>query len=211
MTNEVSGWKLEDEDLTLVNTERDGDKLYIVKLWWGSGYMTDNYNAYAFSAEEALNYVVAYIEKTNPESLEAVDEAAQSYLEDIVNDGDAADTIEAEESPYFQESFLYVDATTEGAKKPHYIWAENLQIAEYPKDHDYPMAKGARRTNESFEDDKDEGRKRVMNALDEFTQVLWDDTKVNGKKEHELRRSFFDETVHAISTAIQRYFKYTRI
>ena len=36
--NEVSGWKLEDEDLTLVNTESDGDKLYIVKLWWGSGY-----------------------------------------------------------------------------------------------------------------------------------------------------------------------------
>lgn len=50
-----------------------------------------------------------------------------------------------------------------------------------------------------------------MNALDEFTQVLWDDTKVKGKKEHDLRRSFFDETVHAISTAIQKYFKYTRI
>lgn len=64
--NEVSGWKLEDDDLTLVNDESDGDKLYIVKLWWGSGYMTDNYNAYAFSEEEALNHVVAYIEKNDP-------------------------------------------------------------------------------------------------------------------------------------------------
>ena len=58
---------------------------------------------------------------------------------------------------------------------------------------------------------KDISKKKIMNALDEFTQVLWDDTKVKGKKEHELRRSFFDETVHAISTAIQKYFKYTRM
>lgn len=143
--NEVSGWKLEDEDLTLVNSESDGDKLYIVKLWWGSGYMTDNYNAYAFSAEEALNYVVAYIEKTDPDILKMTDDSANDYLEELVRDGDAADTQEAEEHPYFQETFTYVDATTEGAQKPHYIWAENLQIAEYPEDHDYPMSKDVKR------------------------------------------------------------------
>lgn len=65
--------------------------------------------------------------------------------------------------------------------------------------------------DESYASNGDDGRKRVMDALDEFTQVLWDDTKVKGKKEHELRRSFFDETVHTISAAIQKYFKYTRI
>ena len=74
--NEVNGWKLEDEDLTLVNTESDGDKLYIVKLWWGSGYQMDCYNAYAFNEEEALNYVVAYIEKEDPGILEMSDDAA---------------------------------------------------------------------------------------------------------------------------------------
>jgi hypothetical protein len=40
---------------------------------------------------------------------------------------------------------LWVDATTEGASQAHYIYAENLAIAEYPKDHDYPMAKGIRK------------------------------------------------------------------
>lgn len=127
--NEVSGWNLEDEDLTLVNSESDGDKLYIVKLWWGSGYQLDCYNAYAFSAEEALNYVVAYIEKNDPETLAAVDEIAR----------------ENEDDEYFDETFMWVDATMEGAEQGHYIWAENLQIAEYPKDHDYPMSRGIKR------------------------------------------------------------------
>lgn len=112
-----------------MNSESDGDKLYIVKLWWGSGYMTDNYNAYAFNEEEALNYVVAYIEKHDPETLAAVDEIAR----------------ENENDEYFDETFMYVDATMEGASEPHYIWAENLAIAEYPKDHDYPMSKGIKR------------------------------------------------------------------
>lgn len=65
--------------------------------------------------------------------------------------------------------------------------------------------------DESYDPKGDDGKKRVMDALDEFTQVLWDDTKVKNRKEHELRQSFFDETVHTISTAIQKYFKYTRI
>jgi hypothetical protein len=209
--NEVSGWSLEDEDLTLVNSESDGDKLYIVKLWWGSGYQLDCYNAYAFSEEEALNYVVAYIEKEDPGILEMSDEAAASLRTELADENGLENSLEAEDLPEFQETFMYVDATTEGASSTHYIWAENLQIAEYPKDHDYPMSKGARRMNESYDPKGDDGKKKVMDALDEFTQVLWDDTKVKGRKEHELRRSFFDETVHTISTAIQRYFKYTRI
>ena len=116
--NEVSGWNLEDEDLTLVNSEEDGDRLYIVKMWWGSGYQMDCYNAYAFDEEEALNYVVAYIEKTHPEWLKASDKCAHDMMKEY-----------DEESPEFQETFMYVDATREGAKKAHYIWAENLGIA----------------------------------------------------------------------------------
>jgi hypothetical protein len=132
--NEVSGWKLEDEDLTLVNTESDGDKLYIVKLWWGSGYQLDCYNAYAFNDEEALNYVVAYIEKTDPESLETIDENANDYLQELVDEGEAASIEEAYEHPYFQETYLWVDATREGAEQGHYIYHENLWIDEYPED-----------------------------------------------------------------------------
>ena len=144
--NEVSGWDLEDEDLTLVNSESDGDKLYIVKLWWGSGYMLDCYNAWAFSEEEALNYVVAYIEKTDPESLEAIDENANDYLQELVDEGEAASLEEAYENPYFQETYLWVDATTEGAEQGHYIYNENLQIAEYPAKHNHPLAKGVDRS-----------------------------------------------------------------
>lgn len=153
--NEVSGWDLEDEDITLVNSESDGNRLYLVKLWWGSGYQMDCYNAYAFSDEEALNYVVAYIEKNDPEMLEATDECAKNLLNEIEQDHISAtemgydDDFYPEDTPEFQEAFLWVDATMEGAKKAHYVWAENLQIAEYPKEHDYPMSKDVKRMNES--------------------------------------------------------------
>jgi len=157
--NEVNGWDLEDEDLTLVNSESDGDKLYIVKLWWGSGYQLDCYNAYAFNEEEALNYVVAYIEKHDPETLEAADECAKNLLDEIEQDHISAtemgydDDFYPEDTPEFQEAFIWVDATMEGAEQAHYIWAENLTIAEYPKEHDYPMSKGikreSRKVNES--------------------------------------------------------------
>jgi hypothetical protein len=143
--NEVSGWKLEDEDLTLVNSESDGDKLYIVKLWWGSGYQMDCYNAYAFNEEEALNYVVAYIEKEDPGILEMSDEAAATLRTELADENGLENSLEAEDLPEFQETFMYVDATMEGASDTHYIWAENLKIAEYPKDHDYPMSKGIKR------------------------------------------------------------------
>ena len=209
--NEVSGWKLEDEDLTLVNSERDGDKLYIVKLWWGSGYQLDCYNAYAFSDEEALNYVVAYIEKTDPKSLETIDENANDYLQELVDEGEAASLEEAYEHPYFEETYLWVDATREGAEQGHYIYHENLWIDEYPKEHDYPLAKGARRMNESYNPKEDAGRKRVMDALEEFRQVLWDDTKVDDEEEHNLRRSLYQDVDNAISQAIQKYFKYSRM
>ena len=165
--NEVSGWNLEDEDLTLVNSESDGDKLYIVKLWWGSGYQLDCYNAYAFNEEEALNYVVAYIEKHDPETLEAADECAKNLLNEIEQDHISAtemgydDDFYPEDTPEFQEAFIWVDATMEGAEQAHYIWAENLQIAEYPKEHNYPMSKGIKRESRKFKESSDGGKARI--------------------------------------------------
>jgi len=65
--------------------------------------------------------------------------------------------------------------------------------------------------DESYDYDKDDGRKKVMAALEEFRQVLWDDTKVDDKDEHDLRRSLFQDVDDKISQAIQKYFKYSRM
>ena len=178
--NEVSGWDLEDDDLTLVNSESDGDKLYIVKLWWGSGYMTDNYNAWAFSEEEALNYVVAYIEKHDPELLKATDEYAQ---ED-------------------EDSFIYVDATMEGADEPHYVWAENLAIAQYPAKHNHPLAKGVDRSRFTESDDDDLNWKEVTNGFEEFEQRLWSFTKQDMKG----RRDAFSRCTNSMEKAMREYY-----
>jgi hypothetical protein len=158
-----------------------------------------------------LNYVVAYIEKEDPGILEMSDEAAATLRTELADENGLENSLEAEDLPEFHEAFMYVDATTEGASSTHYIWAENLQIAEYPKDHDYPMSKGARRMNESYDPKGDDGRKRVMDALEEFRQVLWDDTKVDDEDEHNLRRSLYQDVDNAISQAIQKYFKYSRM
>lgn len=111
--------KNESTEAELVNDEESGSRLYEVGLWWGSGYMLDMYKAYAFDEEEALNYVVAHIEKTHPKWLEGSDECAHDMMKEY-----------DEESPEFQETFMYVDATGEGADKPHFIWAENLRIRQ---------------------------------------------------------------------------------
>lgn len=196
--NEVSGWDLEDEDLTLVNSESDGDKLYIVKLWWGSGYQLDCYNAYAFNEEEALNYVVAYIEKEDPGILEMSDEAADTLRTELADENGLENSLEAEDLPEFQETFMYVDATMEGASDTHYIWAENLQIAEYPKEHDYPQAKGARRMDESY----DEGWASVGAAFNEFTQRLWSYTR----KDRDNRIDAFQKCTKTCEQAMRDYF-----
>ena len=118
----------------------------------------DCYNAYAFDGEEALNYVVAYIDKTHPDWLESSDECAQNLLNEIEQDYISNtetrldDDFYPEDTPEFQEAFIWVDATGEGAKKAHYIWAENLEIAEYPQNHNYPMSKDIKR----------ESRRRTM-------------------------------------------------
>lgn len=65
--------------------------------------------------------------------------------------------------------------------------------------------------DESYDPNGDDGRKRVMNALEEFRQVLWEDTKVDDEDEHNLRRSLYQDVDNAISQAIQKYFKYSRM
>ena len=65
--------------------------------------------------------------------------------------------------------------------------------------------------NEEYDGSKDEGRKKVMDALEEFRQVLWNDTKVDDKAEHKLRKALFCEVDSAISNAVQKYFKYSRM
>ena len=73
------------------------------------------------------------------------------------------------------------------------------------------MIKWKKLVNESYDPRGDDGRKRVMNALEEFRQVLWDDTKVDDEDEHNLRRSLYQDVDNAISQAIQKYFKYSRM
>ena len=121
--------KESDENIPVVNTEDYGDKLYLIGLWWGSGYVLNQYKAYAFDTEEALNYVVAYLEQLDPELLERVDNYAESSLMEIAMEEGISEE-EAEETPEFQELYMYVDATTEGAQRTHYIFFQNLKIVQ---------------------------------------------------------------------------------
>lgn len=121
--------KESDENIPVVNTEDYGDKLYLIGLWWGSGYVLNQYKAYAFDTEEALNYVVAYLEQLDPELLERVDNYAESSLMEIAMEEGISEE-EAEETPEFQELYMYVDATTEGAQRTHYIFSQNLKIVQ---------------------------------------------------------------------------------
>ena len=89
----------ESTNVELVNDEESGSRLYEIGLWWGSGYTLDMYRAYAFSEEEALNYVVAYVEKKYPEVLESLDEDAYKLLTELADEEGLIDPMYAEEMP----------------------------------------------------------------------------------------------------------------
>ena len=165
----------ESTNVEFVNDEESGSRLYEIGLWWGSGYTLDMYRAYAFSEEEALNYVVAYIEKTHPKWLESSDECAHEMMKEY-----------DEESPEFQETFMYVDATSEGADESHFIWAENLRIRELNS------------VRESIRDGF-KTHKEVTKTVDELIKALWKDAKNDDKLE---AFNIFEEK---LSNAISEY------
>lgn len=125
--NEVEGWELEPNDIQLVNSEDDGSHLFHIRLWWGSGYQTDNYQAYGFSEENALCNVIVWIEHNCPQLLEHSDSDAEAFKQELMQDK-GIDEYEVDGDPEFGETFMYMDATMEGANQPHYIYSQNLGI-----------------------------------------------------------------------------------
>ena len=128
--NEVQGWSLEKDDITWVNDDENGyGKPWMVRLWTGSGYFLPAFAAYANSEEDALEKVVAYLEKQENDDFFA-DEYVEQQRDELREEGMDDEEIENE----IDNSFLYVDATMDGAEKPHYVWVENLSIYPYDED-----------------------------------------------------------------------------
>lgn len=85
---------------------------YNVHLWCGAGYQLTSFNGIeAEHAEQALEI--------------AVTQAEEKGLKGLFWD-ECEDLAELEE----QGLVLYVDATLEGAKEPHYVDLTNLRIEE---------------------------------------------------------------------------------
>lgn len=125
--NEVQGWDLEKDDVTWVNGKESGyGKPWMVRLWPGSGYLLPAFAAYASSEEDALEKVVAYLDKEGDEDFFA-DEYIQQEIDDLRQEGMDDEEINNE----IDSSFLYVDATRDGASGAHYVWLDNLQVYPY--------------------------------------------------------------------------------
>lgn len=99
----------------------------VVYLWSGSGYtLSPIYvNVDADNAEGALEDAVATAEKRGwTDLLLDTAETEKDWAEDGHYDMETG-----EGDRYFEEAFLYVDATMEGASQPYYVRAENLRIS----------------------------------------------------------------------------------
>lgn len=101
-----------------------------VHIWSGSGYSTDVFYIHtdkgADDAEGALEEAVVWAEKIDPRVLLDVSEVEQQAAEDGIYNPETG-----EGSPEFDETYLYVDATTAGASKPYYIYAENFGVRSH--------------------------------------------------------------------------------
>ena len=126
--NEVSGWTLEKDDVTWVNDGENGGKPWMVRIWPGAGYYLPAFGAYANSEEEALNEVVAWLEREHDGGGFFVDDSVEREREEMEEQGMSEEEI----AENIDKWALYVDATMEGARQPHYIYFENL--SNYPYD-----------------------------------------------------------------------------
>ena len=125
--NEASGWTLEKDDVTWVNDGENGGKPWMVRIWPGAGYYLDAFGAYANSEEEALDEVVAWLEREHDGGGFFVDDSVEREREEMEEQGMSEEEIEEK----IDQWALYVDATMEGARQPHFIYLENLSIYPY--------------------------------------------------------------------------------
>ena len=125
---EVNGWNLEKDDVTWVNDAESGasDKAWMVRIWPGSGYYLPAFGAYATSEQDALEKVVAYLDQNNNNTY-FCDDYVPQLRADLEEDGKDEEEIDNE----IDETFCYVDATMDGANKPHYVYWENLSVYPY--------------------------------------------------------------------------------
>lgn len=102
----------------------------VVSIWSGSGYATDqfyvNVDKGADNAEGALEEAIVWAEKIDPSVLLDVEEVEKKAAEDGIYDPDSG-----QGTAEFEETYLYVDATSAGASKPYYIYAENFGVRSY--------------------------------------------------------------------------------
>jgi predicted small metal-binding protein len=100
------------------NVDGSGDHAnFKVSLWPGYGYFLCEFTVKADDMEEALEKVVAYLDKTHDSALFAdrdLKSLDDEEIEDMEDDGQIMD----------------VDATEFGAYSTHYIWTENLKFEE---------------------------------------------------------------------------------
>lgn len=112
---------------TEINSPEDGSRTFRIGIWPGSGYILETFIIHQDNddAMDALEKVVAYLDKQNDTHL-FIDDWVEKEKQELVQKG-----IDEEEIyNQIDEYAIYVDATMYGAKTPHYIFSENLKIAE---------------------------------------------------------------------------------
>lgn len=125
---EVWGWQLEEDDVDWANKQSEGTKPFMVRIWPGSGYFLPAFGAWANSESDALEIVVAYLEKSEQNGF-LEDKYVEVYKEELRADGLDDEEIDEEVG----KDFFYVDATLHGASEPHYVRLENLSVYPFEK------------------------------------------------------------------------------
>lgn len=99
---------------------------YEVGFWPGGGYHLHTVTVNADSDEQALEKAVVQLEKDNLTGLilDPAEVEAEAEKDGIYNPETGEGTRE------FYETYMYVDATMEGASQPWYVYAQNLRIRE---------------------------------------------------------------------------------
>lgn len=170
-----AGWASDPDTWTMIDTPDSGDGFYKVTLWWGSGYLTDNYLVWADDGEEALEKTAKYLEKTGDRDYEECQKLA------LDAEGD--------------ETFV---AVGDG-----YLWSENLGVEEVPDEYREYVLNGGRDNkdcdNEVLQESFDGivgGNSSSIEGLKALIELIIADLDVQLQTEMHVDETFYFHGTH---------------
>ena len=223
------GWimRLDPDDWTIVNTERDGGpRHYGVKLWSGAGYMLSPYSVWADNEMDALTIVAEWCADHEPGMIVTAKEVHEQMEENMaevirknprrfgmsdavedMSDKDICDRLFKEDRNSYWELYEKVwndeymyEWVTETENPDIYVRSENMWVSPWPDDYPSP---GMRHEHRSYSREALFSTAKVDdNVMKELAKEIMKQIKSNSEVKRIPRVLFNNGVIRTVVTVL---------